>query len=118
MANGGKITAILDLDASRVRQGSQEAVQAIEGIQNSMNGVESSFKSVEKAGKLLTVGLTLPLVGFAKKSIDTAKEFEYSMSEVQAISGATGDQLKALEEQAKELGATTFYSAQEASQGK
>ena len=117
MADGGKITAILDLDASRVRAGAQEAVQAIQGISDNMSNMESSFKSVEKAGKLLTVGLTLPLVGFAKKSIDTAKDFEYSMSEVQAISGATGDQLKALEDQAKELGATTFYSAQEASQG-
>ena len=117
MANGGKITAFLDLDASGVRRGSQEAVQAIQNIENNLDGMQSSFKSLEKIGTGLTVGLTLPLVGFAKTSIDTAKEFEYSMSEVQAISGATGDDLKKLEEQAKELGATTFYSAQEASQG-
>ena len=118
MADGGKITAILDLDASRVRAGAQEAVQAIQGISDNMSSMESSFKSVEKAGKLLTAGLTLPLVGFAKKSIDTAKDFEYSMSEVQAISGASSEELKKLEDQAKKLGATTFYSAQEASQGK
>ena len=79
MANGGKITAFLDLDASGVRRGSQEAVQAIQNIENNLDGMQSSFKSLEKIGTGLTVGLTLPLVGFAKTSIDTAKEFEYSM---------------------------------------
>ena len=117
MANGGKITAYLDLDASGVRQGAQEATQAIQGIENSLGNMETGFKSLEKTGAILTTALTLPLVGFAKISLDTAKDFEYSMSEVQAISGASSEELKALEEQAKNLGATTFYSAKEASQG-
>lgn len=117
MANGGKITAYLDLDASGVKKGAEEAKQAIQGIENDLGNMESGFKSLEKTGAILTAGVTLPLVGFAKTSVDTAKDFEYSMSEVQAISGASSEELKKLEEQAKTLGATTFYSAQEASQG-
>ena len=117
MANGGKITAIIDLDASGVKKGSKEAREAVEQIDNSLKSMESGFKSVEKAGKLMTTAITLPIVGFGALSINTAKDFEYAMSEVQAISGATGDELKALEDQARELGRTTFYSASEASEG-
>lgn len=45
--------------------------------------------------------------------IDTAGNFEASMSNVEALSGATGDDLQALTNKAKEMGATTKFTAGE-----
>ena len=56
------------------------------------------------------------LKDFSKEAIQVGMDFEASMSEVAAISGATGDQLKLLEKTAKEYGATTVFSASEAAQ--
>lgn len=39
--------------------------------------------------------------------INTAGDFEASMSNVEALSGATGEELTALSDKAKEMGATT-----------
>ena len=57
------------------------------------------------------------LGGVAAASAKVGMEFEAQMSRVKAISGATADELTRLQEQAKELGATTSFSATEAAQG-
>lgn len=51
---------------------------------------------------------------FATESIKVGKEFDSSMSQVAAVSGATGDELEALRDKAKEMGANTKFSASEA----
>lgn len=43
-------------------------------------------------------------------------DFEAAMSKVQALSGATGDELAALEQQARDLGKATVFSASEAAE--
>ena len=53
---------------------------------------------------------------FAKSSVTTGSDFEASMSEVAAISGATGENLELLRNTAKEYGATTVFSATESAQ--
>ena len=45
--------------------------------------------------------------------INTAGDFEASMSNVEALSGASGDELEALSDKAKEMGATTKFTAGE-----
>lgn len=50
----------------------------------------------------------------AKYVVDVGSEFEASMSKVAAISGATGGDIDALTEKAKEMGSTTKFSASEA----
>ena len=45
--------------------------------------------------------------------INSAGDFEASMSNVEALSGASGDQLQALTDKAKEMGATTKFTAGE-----
>lgn len=52
--------------------------------------------------------------GIVAASINVGKSFEAGMSTVASISGATGDDLAALQEKAKEMGATTAFSATEA----
>lgn len=68
-------------------------------------------------GKGLTTAVTLPLMGFAAASIKVGNEFQAQMSRVQAIAGATGEELGRMKTQAIDLGAKTAFSAKEAAQG-
>lgn len=74
-------------------------------------------QDMTQLGGMLTAGITLPLAGVAAASVKTAATFEAGMSEVKAITGATGNDLKKLENQAKDLGASTKFSATEAAEG-
>ena len=49
-----------------------------------------------------------------KKCLDAGMSFESTMSKVAAISGATAQQMDALTAKAKQMGATTVFSASEA----
>ena len=71
------------------------------------------------AAKLTTAGMAAAgtaIAGVVAASTNVGKEFEAQMSTVAAISGATGNELAALEAKAKEMGATTQFSATEAGQ--
>ena len=68
-------------------------------------------KGVERTGKSLTTGLTLPIVALGAASLKTFADFEQGMLKVKAISGATDSEFKALTESAKELGSTTMFTA-------
>lgn len=67
-------------------------------------------------GTKLSLGLTAPIALIGTKAIQATADFEYAMSEVGAISGATGDDLAALENKAKEMGETTKFSASESAE--
>ena len=47
------------------------------------------------------------------KAFSTFTDFEFSMAKVRAISGATNDEFMRLNQSAKELGRTTFFTAKE-----
>ncbi|WP_407643881.1 phage tail tape measure protein [Edaphobacillus lindanitolerans] len=70
-----------------------------------------------RVGAGLTAGLTVPLVGLAAAAIKTGMSFDDSMAQVAAVSGATGKDFERLESIAREMGATTRYSASEAADG-
>ena len=57
---------------------------------------------------------TAAVVGLGTAAVKTAADFDSQMSKVSAISGATGDDLTALKEKAREMGAKTKFSASEA----
>lgn len=79
----------------------------------------SAFKSAGSAVKGLTktfaaTGVALTGIGgFATK---VGSDFEAAMSKVGALSGASGEQLKALEDKAKAMGASTQFSATESAE--
>ena len=58
--------------------------------------------------------LTSSIIDFGKNAIETGMNFESSMSNVAALSGATGDELDSLEKTARQYGATTQFSASQA----
>ena len=68
-------------------------------------------RNMVKTGKALTVSLTLPILGIAAASIKTAGDFETSMNRVRAVTGATIPEMEELKATARELGATTQFSA-------
>ena len=90
-------------------------------LKTQVSGVGKSFESTGKvmtsAGEKMTAGVTAPLLGIAAAAINTGNEFEAQMSRVKAISGATGSDFEALNNQALKLGADTAFSASEAAQG-
>jgi TP901 family phage tail tape measure protein len=52
-----------------------------------------------------------------KASFDLAREFEQSMADVSAITGATGTELQSLSDLARDMGAVTAHSATSAAEG-
>lgn len=70
-------------------------------------------EKAESAGKKL-LPVTAGIVGLGTAAVKTAADFDSQMSKVGAISGATGEDLTALEEKAREMGASTKFSASEA----
>lgn len=72
--------------------------------------------SITNVGKSLTLGVTTPIIGIGTASLKATMDFDKSMSKVQALSGATGEQLMQLKEKATELGATTAFSASQVSE--
>ncbi|EHR33436.1 phage tail tape measure protein, TP901 family, core region [Helcococcus kunzii ATCC 51366] len=63
------------------------------------------------------IGVTAGIAAFGVAAVKTGMEFEAQMSRVQAISGATGEELKELNKLAVKLGADTAFSAKEAADG-
>lgn len=60
---------------------------------------------------ILQVGAVLGVSIGLKDTIDTYKDFEAAMSRVKAVSGATGSEFDKLTAKAKEMGATTKFTA-------
>lgn len=114
-----------------------------DGLQREIAETEAKLKSLEeqarqsgtalqeiaaKGEKLKTVGdnitnvgkkfmpVTLGVVGLGTAAVKTAADFDSAMSKVAAVSGATGSDLEALRDKAREMGAKTKFSASEAAE--
>lgn len=87
------------------------------------SGFNSGIKnlgSIAKGGLSLLggaiAGVTAAMGAGVSAAVNVGMSFESQMSKVQAISGATGAELQMLTEKAKEMGATTKFSATESGQ--
>lgn len=73
--------------------------------------------SLKKLFAVVSMAAVLSQVGkYASDAIDIGKDYTAMMSEVQALSGATGSDLALLQNTAREYGATTVFSATEAAE--
>lgn len=96
------------------KQSSDKAKESWEqSNQKSVSSTESACSKMAGLVKKSAVAIGVASVAAAKKTIDVGKSFEAGMSEVQAISGASGKDLERLSNKAKEMGATTKFSATE-----
>ena len=114
-----------------------------DGLQREIVETEQKLKALEeqarqsgtalqeiaaKGEKLKTVGdnvtnvgkkfmpVTLGVVGLGTAAVKTAADFDTAMSKVAAVSGATGKDLDALRDKAREMGSKTKFSASEAAE--
>lgn len=78
--------------------------------------IQSAGKTITSVGSTLTKAITVPIAGVATAAVKTAADFEAAMSEVGAISGASAQDLTTLTAKAKEMGATTSFSASESAE--
>ena len=78
---------------------------------------EKSVEALDAVESVLATAGIAKALGEIKDAymdcINTAGDFEASMSNVEALSGASGDELEAMSDKAKEMGATTKFTAGE-----
>lgn len=86
------------------------------GFQSGINKICSCASTALKATSAIIGGAASAVVGIGTAAIKTGADFEAAMSNVAAISGATGDDLKSLTDKAKEMGAKTKFSATESAE--
>lgn len=72
--------------------------------------------NIAAVGKDITTKVSLPIATALGGAVKVTADFDTQMSKVKAISGATGDEFDQLREKAREMGATSKYSATEAGQ--
>ena len=131
MAN--QIALKVTLDDKGAVQGVEKITKSVEGLKRADAGLD--WKGTEAGGKaaresnegytvlkgtlanLASTAVTAAVGGIrdaASAVVEIGSAFESSMSKVSALSGATGDDLAALEAKARELGSSTTFSASQA----
>ncbi len=73
--------------------------------------------ATSRFGRQYTMRVTTPILAAGAAAIKVGMDFEEGMSKVEAISGASGKDLESLKELAKDMGATTRFSATQAAEG-
>ncbi len=86
-------------------------MRAVDFVTAPVRGILNLLKNpLFQAGAVLGISLGL------SDTIDTFRGFEAAMSQVEAISGATGSDMEKLTAKAKEMGATTKFTATESAE--
>lgn len=117
--SAGTIMAYMDLDMSSFNSAIDTAGEQLSGFAS--GGVAGALGSIgaaaETAGRALTLGVTAPLMTAAGAAIQTGMQFDASMSNVYGLMSSLNlsqAQMDALRDTAREMGATTKFSASEA----
>ena len=118
--NLGTAVGYLELDTSKFQSGLKTAQSQFKSFTDTSKTANDRFiglgNSMKTVGSNLTKYVTLPLAGIGAAAVKTTTDFQAGMSEVQAISGATGKDLELLTEKAKEMGSTTKFSASDSAE--
>lgn len=86
---------------------------AVSGLNSAINDVSGDLKGIVSAAAGTVAAVGTAAVGAVSAATEVGAGFEKSMSKVQAISGAAGEDLAALEQAAKNMGASTSKTASE-----
>ena len=97
----------------RLQEEAASTSVALAKIDEAGKKIESFGDSVTHAGQAI-MPASMAVAGLGAAAVKTATDFDAGMSKVAAISGATGDDLDALRDKAREMGAKTKFSASEA----
>ena len=102
-------------ELKRLEQQARESGAALQEIAAKGEKLKSIGDSVTNVGEKF-MPATAAVVGLGAAAVKTAADFDSGMSKVAAISGATGDDLQALRDKAREMGSKTKFSASEAAE--
>lgn len=91
----------------------QVAGQKMEELGNKVTAVGDKLASI---GSSMTATVTAPIVAGFTAAVKTTGDFDAAMSKVQAVSGASADDMVLLRDKAKEMGETTKFSASESAE--
>lgn len=97
----------------RLQEEAASTSVALSKIDQAGKKMEAFGDSVTHAGQAI-MPASMAVAGLGAAAVKTAADFDAGMSKVAAISGATGDDLDALRDKAREMGAKTKFSASEA----
>lgn len=86
------------------------------GIEKGIGKISSIASTGLKSTVAVIGGVSTALAGAGAYAVKVGSDFESAMSKVEAISGATEAQIQQLTEKAKEMGATTKFSATESAE--
>jgi TP901 family phage tail tape measure protein len=118
VAKVGQLSVDLEVSVAKFKKDLEQAKARLDTFsakgRKSLGTLQRGFKGVGKS--LMSFKGLIAGAAFGA-GIKSVSEFGAKMSEVAAVSRATGSQLDAMREQAKELGATTKFSASEAAGG-
>lgn len=90
--------------------------QASSQVETLSGKLKSGLANAAKVGAAAVAAVGGGIAALGTYAAKVGGDFEAQMSKVSAISGATGDDLQALEDKAKQLGIDTKFSATEAGQ--
>lgn len=99
----------------RLQQEAATTNTALSKIDVAGQKMEAVGNSIASAGKKM-MGVTTVIGGVGVAAVKTAADFDSAMSQVAAVSGATGKDFDALRNKAREMGAKTKFSATEAAE--
>lgn len=118
MASLGVAALRTSLDLGGLRTGLNQAKSETERTVKDMDArLKTLGRGLTSAGKAMTLGLTAPIGAMGVAVLKIGGDFQKSMNRVSALSGATGRDLERLTGLARELGATTVFSASQAAEG-
>lgn len=100
------------------------------GVEKTFKGASGAFNKMSSAGQKLSAGVSKASIGTAAlavpaslatagfvSAVKVAAKFEKQMSVVKSLAKGTAEEFVAMENEAKRLGATTAFSANQAAQG-
>src|SRR5699024_4242132 len=91
---------------------SKKMAESNKSLENFTKANANTFDAFKKTGAVVT-GFGTAIAGGLGFAVKTAADFESSMSQVKAISGATGEEFNSLRDKAIEMGNSTMFSASE-----
>lgn len=102
------------------QNGTGRFADATDDLDDAVRSASDGFTVMKGAlANLVADGIRVAISGLkdlAKATLEAGMNFESAMSQVEAISGATAEEMEALTEKAKEMGAKTKFSATESAE--
>ena len=102
-------------ELKRLQQEAATTSTALAKIDEIGGKMENLGNSIAGVGKTI-MPISTAVGGLGIAAVKTAADFDSAMSQVAAVSGATGDDLQSLRDKAREMGEKTKFSTSEAAQ--